>query len=141
MVMKSKLPEGERLSPNHSRKLSEVLFEFTGAIVPLDSPPDLLELAVGFAVLLWNVALLPEPAQTKTLDQLRQVLARTDRSHWQLEIERLLELRRTRYASDRRLVLGYRFAFTPEGPRLVALSADLDAPEDYADGVQPSPTP
>lgn len=139
--MKFKLPKGERLSPNHSRKLSEVLFEFTQAIVPLDSEPAVLEVAVSLAVLLWNVPLAPEDAQAETLGQLGHWLAQTNGLHLQFEIERLLDLRKTRYATDRRLVLEYQLDFTAKGPRLVALSVDLDRPAHRESGATPSQSP
>ena len=56
---KLRLPKKERVSPNYSRKISDVLLEFASEIAPGDAKPDVFATAVNLAVLLWNSPLLP----------------------------------------------------------------------------------
>jgi hypothetical protein len=49
--------------------------------------------------------------------------------HVDVEVFRLLDLRRTRYANDRRFVMEYKLHHDKAGPRLVVVSADLDRAE------------
>lgn len=127
--MKFKLPAKERLSPNYSRKISDILFEFVQEIAPADSPPEVLEGAVTLAVLLWNVPLLPEADQSESLDRIRELLARQGRLELQTEITRLLELRKSRYGTDRRFVVDSRLEYEKKGPRLSVASLDFDREE------------
>ena len=127
--MKLRLPKSERLSPNHTRKISDVLFEFSGEIAPHDSPPHILENAVSLAVMLWNVPLLPAEQQKDAMVEIRRSLGTMSKPLLDAEVFRLLDLRRSRYANDRRLVVNYKFLFDQTGPNLVVASADLDRPE------------
>jgi hypothetical protein len=127
--MKFKLPARERLSPNYSRKISCILFEFVGEIAPADSPPEVMEGAIALAVLLWNTPLLPAVAQKETMDRILQMLAQMGRLDLQPEIERLLALRQSRYGSDRRFVVDYRLEYEAKGPRLSVASLDMERPE------------
>lgn len=129
---KLKLPKKERVSPNYSRKISDVLLEFAHEIAPVDAEPDILANAVNLAVLLWNSPLLPEPAQTENMNQIRQWLAEKGRLDLQVEITRLLELRQTRYPNDRRLIMDYDLAYETKGPRLTVSSLDLNRPENQS---------
>lgn len=127
--MKLKLPGKERVSQNYSHKISELVLEFAQEIASRDSAPDIIASAVGLAVLLWNTPLLPEVAQTENMNRIRQWLAEKGRLDLQTEIARLLELRQTRYGTDRRMVMDYKLEYETEGPRLSVASLDMDRPE------------
>ena len=127
--MKFKLPKKERMSPNHSRKISDVLMEFALHIVPMDTPPEIFTNSFRMAVLLWNTPLLPEVAQAENMDRIRVWLAEKQRLDLQFEIARLLELRKTKYGADRRIVMDYTLKFEAKGPYLSVVSLDLDRPE------------
>ena len=129
--MKFKLPDKERISPNYSRKISDLLMEFAQEIAPADSAPNIFANAAGLSMLLWNTPLLPEDAQAENMDHIRAWLAEKGRLDLQTEIERLLELRRTRYGSDRRLIMDYKLTFEAQGPHLTVASLDLDRPESF----------
>lgn len=120
------LPKRERISPNYSRKISDVLCEFVEEIVPADSEPHILEQGVALAVLLWNHHLLPERAQAEGMSQIQKWLATAGRLDLQTEISRLLELRKTRYGSDRRIVAHYEVELDGKNLRLTVASADPD---------------
>lgn len=128
-TMKFILLEKERISPNYTRKISDVLMEFTQEIAPADSAPHIFGNAVGLAVLLWNTPLLPEAAQAENLDRIRAFLAAKQRLDLQTEIARLLELRQSRYGADRRFVVDYKLEYEAKGPRLSVASLDMDRPE------------
>ena len=130
------LPGKIGISPNYSRKISGVLMEFAQEIAPADSRPDVFGTAVVLAVLLWNIPLLPEAARAENMDRLRQWLAESGRLDLQLELARLLELRNTRYAADRRMVLDYKLEHRAKGPRLSVSSFDLDRVENRALSVE-----
>ncbi len=106
-----------------------MLLEFAQEIAPLDDGPDVFDRAVDLAVLLWNSPLLPESAHAGNLDQIRQWLANKGLLDLQVEIMRLLELRQTRYPTDRRMVMDYQLTYEPQGPRFTATSVDLTPPE------------
>jgi hypothetical protein len=124
--MKFKLPKNERLSPNHDRKISAVLFEFAEEIAPADSPPDVLEHAVAIAAALWNFALLPEANQKEGMVKLRQTLGTAGQPLLDVELTSLLDLRKARYAADRRFIADFKLRFEKEGPRLTVASWDMD---------------
>lgn len=124
LAMKFKLPAKERLSPNYSRKISDILFEFVQEIASVDSPPEILEGAVTLAVLLWNTPLLPSVAQKENMDRIRQMLAQKGRLDLQTEIHRLLAWRQSRYGTDLRFVVDYRLEYEKKGPRLSVASLD-----------------
>jgi hypothetical protein len=126
---KLKLPAKERVSPNHARKVSDILMEFAREIAPADSTPDIFGNAVDLAVLLWNTPLLPAAAQAENMNRLCAWLAKTKRLDLQTEIARLLEFREMHYGSDRRMVMDYKLEYEAKGPRLTVASADLDRPE------------
>ena len=126
---KFKLPGQAVISPNYSRKISDILLEFTQEIVSAESPPDIFGIAVELAVLLWNTPLLPEIAQAEQMDRIRAWLAEMKRLDLQTEIMRLLELRRTRYGSDHRMVMDFKLEYETKGPRLTVTSLDMDRPE------------
>jgi hypothetical protein len=102
---KLKLPGKERVSPNYSRKISDLLLEFVQEIAPAESAPDIFGNAVGLAVWLWNTPLLSEALQAENMDCIRAWLAEKKRLDLQTEIARLLEVRQMRYGSDRRMVV------------------------------------
>jgi hypothetical protein len=126
---KLKLPGKERVSPNYSRKLSDIMLEFAQEIAPAHSAPDIFGNAVGVAVLLWNTPLLPESVQTENMDRILAWLAEKGRLDLQTEIAGLLELRRTRYGSDHRMIMDYKLQYEKKGPRLSVASLDMDRPE------------
>jgi hypothetical protein len=126
---KLKLPDKERISPNYSRKISDIVLEFAHEIAPADCAPDIFAKAVGLAVLLWNTPFLPEAVRTEHMDRIRAWLAERGRLDLQSEIARLLELRQTRYGSDRRMVVDYKLQYKAKGPRLSVASLDMDRPE------------
>ncbi|GDY20189.1 hypothetical protein LBMAG56_15340 [Verrucomicrobiota bacterium] len=127
--MKFISPGKESISPNHSRKISECLMEFALEIAPADSARDTFANAVGMAAMLWNVPVLPEAEQARSMDVIRSWLAQIGRLDLQLEIGRLLELRRKRYATDRRVIMNYKLEYGAKGPELIVASVDLDRPE------------
>lgn len=127
--MKFTLPGKERLSPNYSRKISDILMEFAQEIAPAESPPHIFGNAVGLAVLLWNTPLLPEAARAENMDRIRAWLVEKQRLDLQTEITRLLELRQIRYGADRRFVMDYKLKYEAEGPRLSVASLDMDRSE------------
>ncbi len=136
--MKSRLPKSECVSPNHTRKISEVLLEFADEIVPPDGETLPIETAVTLAVTLWNLPLLPDVAQKEAMLLLRRSLTHSQVPMVEVEVFRLLDLRRTRYANDRRFVMEYKLHHDKAGPRLVAVSADLDRPENRDRSKPPS---
>jgi hypothetical protein len=123
-----KLPRKERISPTYSRKISDVLLEFAREVAPLDSAAETLPVVVDFAVLLWNMPLMPEELRTEAMDRLRELLATKRRLDLQPEIARLLDLRQTRYGTDRRMVMDYKLEYEAKGPRLSVASLDMDRP-------------
>jgi hypothetical protein len=123
---KLKLPGKERVSPNHSRKISDALMEFAQEIAPVENAPDIFGNVVGLAVLLWNTPLLPAPAQSENMDRIHAWLAERGRLDLQTEIARRLELRQARYGSDRRMVMDFKLEYEAKGPRLSVASVDLD---------------
>lgn len=128
--MKFRLPKHQRVSPNYARKISEVLLEFAEEIAPRDSAPHVFAHAVDLAIILWNLALLPEDQQKDAMVEIRQRLQTArQRPVIDIELQKLLELRKTRYGSDRRLVADYRFVFEAKGPRLTVSSLDTNRPE------------
>ena len=124
-----KLPGKERIRPNYSRKISDILMEFAQEIAPAESAPDIFANAVGLAVLLWNTPLLPEIVQTENMNRIRGWLAEKGRLDLQIEIARLLELRQSRYGADRRMVMDYKVEYEAKGPGLSVASLDMDRPE------------
>jgi hypothetical protein len=126
--MEFRLPKKERISPHYSRKISEVLFEFAAEIAPTDSPPPVFAEAVDVAVILWNLGLLPEGEQRQGMLRLRRELMHGGSPPLQLELERLLEIRQTRYGDDRRLVAHYELTSGAKGPRLTVASLDTKRP-------------
>jgi hypothetical protein len=105
------------------------VLEFAHEIAPADCAPDIFAKAVGLAVLLWNTPFLPEAVRTENMDRIRAWLAERGRLDLQSEIARLLELRQTRYGSDRRMVVDYKLQYKAKGPRLSVASLDMDRPE------------
>ena len=77
-------------------------------------------------MLLWNTPLLPEVAKAENRDRIRAWLTEKKRLDLQMEITRLLELRRTRYGPDRRMVMDYKLEYEAKGPRLSVASLDMD---------------
>lgn len=127
--MKFKLPNRERLCPNHSRKLSQSLLELAEEIAPPHSEPKVFSAAVGLAVFIWNHVLLPEDKQGEAWFLLRQRMKTADKPELEAELSRLLELRRTRYGNDRRFVVDYSLEHEAKGPCLTVASLDQDRPE------------
>ena len=127
--MKFKLPGKQRISPNYSRRISDLLLEFAQEIVPVESPPETFAGAVDLAVLLWNTPLLPEAVRAEGMDRIRTWLAEQSRLNLQTEIARLLDLRQARYGADRRMVVDYKLEYESKGPRLSVASLDMDQPE------------
>jgi hypothetical protein len=124
--MKQKLASPETISPNYSRKISEVLLEFAAELAPLDSAPKELAIAVNLAILLWNTPLLEAAVQSENLARIRQWLLEQGRMDLQTELARCLEVRQTRYSTDRRMVMDYRLTCEAQGPRLVVTSLDMN---------------
>ena len=124
---KFKLPVKERISPNYSRKISDILMEFAQEIAPAESAADIF--SDGLAVRLWNAPLLPAQEQTKSIDCIRAWLVERGRLDWQAEIERLLELRQNLHASDRRMVMDFKLEYVAKDPRLSVVSLDKERPE------------
>ena len=135
--MKDKLTGKHTISPNHSRKLSEVLLEFAEEIAPVDELAPLADQqkvvanAVALAIMLWNTPFLPQALQAESVDRINQWLATSGRTDAKskAEVERLLELRRTLYGTDRRMVMDYKLGHAAAGPELTVSSLDLDRPE------------
>ncbi len=127
-----KLPGKERISPNYSRKISDILLEFAQEIAPFDCANETFPAIVDFAVLLWNIPLMPEDLRAQAMDRLREMLATKGQLDLQPEIERLLDLRQTRYGADRRMVMDYKLEHEAKGPRLSVASLDMDRPENRA---------
>jgi len=63
------------------------------------------------------------------MDRIRAWLADMKRLDLQTEIIRLLELRRSRYGSDHRMVMDFKLEYETKGPRLTVTSLDMDRPE------------
>lgn len=126
--MKSDLTGKQRISPNYSTKLSGVLLEFAAEIAPANSESAVFAKAVELAVLLWNTPLLPEFVQGENMNRIRARLAEDGRLDLQSEIPRLLEIRKVRYGSDRRVVADYKLSYEAKGPRLSIASYDMDLP-------------
>jgi len=139
--MKFKLPGKERVSPNYARKISELVLEFAEEIAPRDSGPGIFADAVALAVLLWNTPLLPEDVQAEGMDRIREWLAGKGQLALQTEIARLLELRQTRYGTDRRMVMDYKLEYESKGPRLTVASLDMDRPENRTPKICPPSQP
>ena len=57
------------------------------------------------------------------------MLAKTGRLDLQTEVHRLLELRKSRYGSDRRMIMDFKLTLKAEGPHLSVASLDMDQPE------------
>jgi len=139
--MKFKLPGKEGVSTNYACKLSELVIEFAQEIASRDSPPNIFTNAVGLAVLLWNLPLVPEDAQVEGMDHIRQWLAKKGRLDLQTEIARLLELRQARYGTDRRMVMDYKLEYEAQGPRLTVASLDMDRTENRTSKTCPPSQP
>ena len=139
--MKFKLPGKERVSPNYTRKISELVLEFAEEIAPCDSGPGIFADAVALAVLLWNTPLLPEDVQAEGMDRIRDWLAGKGQLALQTEIARLAELRQTRYGTDRRMVMDYKLEYATKGPRLTVASLDIDRPENRTSKTCPPKQP
>lgn len=138
---KLRLPKGERLSPNHTRKLSDALLEFAREIAPLEAGPEIFGASVDLAIALWNVPLLNEADQGPVLFALQQQLAARGGHYAGVALADLLELRKSRYARDRRMVLKHTFQYSDKGPWLQVLSVDLDRPEHRAQPPSPGAPP
>jgi hypothetical protein len=125
--MKFKLPKGERISPNHTRKISDVLLEFVLEIAPRDSGPKVFDTAVMLAIGLWNLALFPEAEQATGLVRLFDGMKGGKGPMLQLRVQEL-ELQKARYANDRRMVVDYALDYTDKGPHLMVAPLDMDLP-------------
>jgi hypothetical protein len=125
-----KLPNKERLSPNYARKISDMLLEFGQEIAPPDSADETFSAGVDFAVLLWNMPLMPDDLRAQAMDRLRELLALTGQLELQTEIARLLDLRQTPYGADRRMIIDSKLEHEAKGPRLSVASLDMDRPEE-----------
>jgi len=126
---KSKLRGNKGFSPNYSRKVSALVLELAEEIASRDSEPGVFRNAVALAIVLRNMPLESEVGQTEDMDHLREWLAERGELDLQMELARLLDLRRTRYGTDRRFVIDYKLDFRPRGPVLTVSSLDLDRPE------------
>lgn len=100
--------------------------EFVGEIVPEDASEEEFGQSVELAVVLWNVALLPEERQGEILWRMGQRADRSDDPFFTGRLHELVDLRRQRYADDRRLVVDYRIEETKRGRMLWVTSADAD---------------
>lgn len=108
------------------RKLSEVLMEFVGEIVPEDATEEEFGQSVELAVVLWNVALLPDDRQGEVLWRMRERANRGDDPFFAGRLHELVDLRRRRYGDDRRMVVDFRIEETKRGRMLWVTSADAD---------------
>jgi hypothetical protein len=94
--MRFKLPKDEQISPNHSRKISEVLPEFAEEIAPRNSEPEVFHTAATLAMGLWNLALVPRDKQAEDLVRLFDGMKAGNNTLLQFRVQELLELRKTR---------------------------------------------
>ncbi|MCC6352521.1 MAG: hypothetical protein IT577_01470 [Verrucomicrobiae bacterium] len=109
------------------RRLSEVLMEFVGEIVPEDASEDEFAQSVELAVILWNLALLPDDRRGEILWRMGQRASRADDPFFTGRMHELVDLRRQRYGDDRRLVVDYRIENTKRGRILWVTSSDAGA--------------
>ena len=100
------------------RGLSEVLMEFVGEIVPEDATDQEFEQSVELAVVLWNLALLPQEQQGEMLWRMRERADRGDDPFFAGRLHELIDVRMQRYGQDRRLVMESVDTIEPEGDGL-----------------------
>jgi hypothetical protein len=129
LSMKRKLSGKRQISPNHTRKLSEVLLDFAEQIIPLNDDPKVVSNVVSMAIVLWNTPLMPPALQAESMDRFNRMLAAAGLPDAAAAAARWLELRQTNYRTDRRMVMDYNLEHTAQGPELSVSSLDLDRPE------------
>ena len=108
------------------RKLSEILMEFVGEIVPEDPSDAEFGQSVELAVVLWNLALLPEGERGEMLWRMGERASRADDPFFTGRLHELVDIRRRRYGDDRRLVVDYRIEDDKRGRTLWVRSVDAD---------------
>lgn len=108
------------------RGLSEVLMEFVGEIVPEDATDQEFEQSVELAVVLWNLALLPQEQQGEMLWRMRERADRGDDPFFAGRLHELIDVRMQRYGQDRRLVMDFRIEDSKRGRTLWVTSVDAD---------------
>ena len=100
--------------------------EFVGEIVPEDASEEEFGQSVELAVVLWNLALLPDDRQGEALWRMRERASRGDDPFFAGRLHELVDLRRRRYGDDRRVVVDFRIEQTKRGRKLWVTSARAD---------------
>lgn len=127
--MKHKSRKPDKVSPNYDRKISEVLGEFVAEIAPEDALEKEYAQSVRIAVILWNLALLPESEQGETLWRMQEMGAGGHDPLFAARLHELFDLRCQKYGSDRRFVVDFQIESTPKGWHLLVASIDPDRGE------------
>lgn len=109
------------------RKLSEVIIEFVGEIVPEDATDQEFAQSVELGVVLWNLALLPQEQQGELLWRMRERADRRDDPFFAGRLHELIDIRVQRYGEDRRMVIDFRIEDTKRGRTLWVTSADAES--------------
>lgn len=134
MGQKRKRDAGDADGPvSGVRKLSEVLMEFVGEIVPEDASEEEFGQSVELAVVLWNLAILPEDARGEMLWRMGQRASRADDPFFTGRLHELVDFRRRRYGDDRRLVVDFRIENGKRGRMLWVTSTEASEPKEASD--------
>jgi hypothetical protein len=123
--MQFKLPKKERLSPNHTRKLSDAVLEFAQMMAPVDGDPAVFRMAVELAVTIWNVGALPGDQHLEGLLKVRTQLNTMSNPVMDAQLHEWFDVRRTKFANDRRFIMDYVYEHNAKGPYLQVASVDL----------------
>ena len=121
------------------RKLSAVILDYARPLTN-DVDDDHFRIAIGIAIMCWNVALFPEEEQEEKLCLLGKEMAKMAKGappgfaeETKVWTRRLVERKKTLFAHDRRMVLNYTVEDRGDSHHLYVVSTP--APLHPTDGV------
>jgi hypothetical protein len=127
-MKKSLFGRPEHVSPNHTRKISEVLTDFVHENLPASFINEDMEGAIELAAVVWNIGLLDKESQGAALMAITQKMGRND-PVFNSELNRMLQARLTKYGDDRRNIQDFKLEEDKHGDvRLIVASVDMAPP-------------
>jgi hypothetical protein len=108
--------------PQGKAKMSQVIIDY---IEPyLDSVDTYIEYdnLVGFAVLVWNIALLPQNEQKKFISEILGNFSQTDALKLKPILEELLRRKKNHFADNKRFIVEYDLTESNDGFHLFVVS-------------------